>query len=164
MELWDIYDEDRNITGRTITRGEKLKEGEFHLAVHIWIMNNNGDFLIQKRASTVGLNPGLWAITGGSAVKGEDSFQACVREMSEELGITPNMKDALIILSLKRKDFFCDVWLIRQDFEITSCSLQAEEVSEVKWATISEISELLTKGEFWPYRYFEELVEVLKDK
>ena len=24
MELWDIYDENRNLTGKTIVRGEKL--------------------------------------------------------------------------------------------------------------------------------------------
>jgi len=162
LEIWDIYDEDRDLTGRTIVRGEKLKEGEFHLAVHIWIMNSKGELLIQKRAPTVKLNPDIWATTGGSAIIGDDSYSACVREMREEIGIFPDMENAEILFSIKRTDFFCDVWLIRQDFDTSSCKLQVEEVSEVKWASISEISELITKGEFWPYRYFEEFVDKLK--
>lgn len=74
------------------------------------------------------------------------------------------MEKAEIQFSVKRTDFFCDVWLIRQDFDIYSCKLQVEEVSEVKWVTINEISELLAKGEFWPYRYYDKFVAAIKDK
>lgn len=164
LELWDIYDENRKLTGRTIIRGDKLKENEFHLVVHIWVVNSKGEFLIQKRAPTVQLCPGLWATTGGCAIEGDDSYCACVREMSEEVGIIPNMEEAEILLSLKRTDFFYDIWLIRQDFDISMCKLLVEEVSEVKWATISEISELTAKGEFWAYRYFDEFINTIKAK
>lgn len=37
-EIWDIYDENRNLTGKTIKRAEyinKIKENEYHLVVHI---------------------------------------------------------------------------------------------------------------------------------
>lgn len=47
MELWDIYNENREKTGRTIVRGQKLGENEYHLVVHMWIINSNGQFLIQ---------------------------------------------------------------------------------------------------------------------
>ncbi|HYH03876.1 MAG TPA: NUDIX domain-containing protein [Bacillota bacterium] len=166
MELWDIYDENRKFTGRTIVRGsgERLKENEFHLAVHIWVMNSKGEFLIQKRASTVQLCPNLWATTGGSVISGEDSHSACVREMNEEIGVIANMEQAEILLSLKRTNIFCDVWLIRQDFDISQCRLQVEEVSEVKWATIGEILELTAKGAFWEYRYLDEFVYRIKVK
>ena len=47
-EIWDIYDENRNLTGKTIKRAEyinKIKENEYHLVVHIWIKNDkNGSF------------------------------------------------------------------------------------------------------------------------
>ena len=49
MEIWDILDENGNKTGRTIIRGEKLEVDEYHLVVHIWIINSNGEILIQKR-------------------------------------------------------------------------------------------------------------------
>ena len=31
MEQWDIYDINRNKTGRIMNRGEELKNGEYHL-------------------------------------------------------------------------------------------------------------------------------------
>ncbi len=87
MELWDILDEDGNATGRTIMRGNELKEDEYHLVVHIWIINNKGEILIQKRSEHLEFAPGVWATTGGSAIKGEDSITAACRETKEELGI-----------------------------------------------------------------------------
>ena len=39
MELFDIYDDDRNLTGRTAERNQKLKGGEHQLIVHVNIMN-----------------------------------------------------------------------------------------------------------------------------
>lgn len=44
MELWDIYDTNKKITGKVIDRHsqEKLKEGEYHLVVEAVIINPNG--------------------------------------------------------------------------------------------------------------------------
>ena len=43
VELWDILDKDGRLTGRTVEKGRPLKEGEYHLIVHIWIRNSKGD-------------------------------------------------------------------------------------------------------------------------
>ena len=49
-ELWDIYDKNRNITGKTIARGELMAEDEYHLVVQVWIKNDENKWLISKRA------------------------------------------------------------------------------------------------------------------
>ena len=49
MELFDIYDDDRNRTGRTAERNQKLKDGEYQLIVHVNIMNTQNQLLIQQR-------------------------------------------------------------------------------------------------------------------
>ena len=84
-ELWDIYDSDRNPTGRVEPRG-RLVIGDYHLVVHIWLMNEKGEILVTQRAQN---NPwGLfWETTGGSVLAGETSLQAAVREVREEVGI-----------------------------------------------------------------------------
>ena len=38
MELWDVYDINRNKTGKTAVRGEGLPEGGYHLVVHVCII------------------------------------------------------------------------------------------------------------------------------
>ena len=41
-EFWDIYDENRNKTGRTAQRGVyQFKDGEYHIVVTAIILNMN---------------------------------------------------------------------------------------------------------------------------
>ncbi|RDU36712.1 NUDIX hydrolase [Neobacillus piezotolerans] len=156
-EFWDVYDRDRNKTGRTAIRGEKLAHGDFHLVVHVWILNSKGEYLIQKRAPHVKGSPNLWATTGGAAIMGDDSAAACIRETKEELGIVPDMENAEVAFTVVRDESISDVWLIRQNVDIAECVLQVEEVSAVKWATAEEILSMASRGEFVHYRYLQEL-------
>jgi len=50
-ELCDIYNINSEKTGKIFTRGEDLKEGEFQLVTSIWVLNENSQILIQKRAN-----------------------------------------------------------------------------------------------------------------
>lgn len=52
MELWDVYDRERKLTGKTRERGTGLVEGEYHLTVHMAIFTPDGRMLIQKRTPT----------------------------------------------------------------------------------------------------------------
>ena len=83
-EIWDLYDGNGQKTGRTMVRGEDVPAGLYHLGVHIWPMNSRGEFLVQKRSMTVQWKPGIWAVTGGSAMAGEDALTAARRELREE--------------------------------------------------------------------------------
>jgi 8-oxo-dGTP diphosphatase len=161
MELWDVYNINRVRTGKTIVRGEMLSEGEYHLVVHMWIINSKGQFLIQKRSSGVKSSPNMWAITGGAALAGDDSYTACKREVLEEIGIQADLEKAKVVFTVTRLNSICDVWVIRQDFELVECTLQKEEVSEVKWATYTEIRKMQDQGVFHQYRYFEELIRTI---
>lgn len=151
MEIWDILDEKGNKTNRTIVRGQKLQEGDYHLVVHIWILNDKNEFLIQKRADNLKRLPGIWAVTGGSAIEGEDSITAALREVREELGIEINLKAFTKLWTLIRKDNIADVWLARQNVELDEIKLQVEEVSQVKWANREAIEALLKEGIFHDY-------------
>ena len=68
MELWDLYDETGRALDKTITRGETLPTGAYHLVVHIWPYNDNLEFFIQKRNKPLGEYENIWACTGGSAI------------------------------------------------------------------------------------------------
>ncbi|MFD2445348.1 NUDIX domain-containing protein [Bacillus sp. CGMCC 1.16607] len=164
MEIWDIYNKMREKTGKTIVRGEKLEENEYHLVVHVWIVNRKGDFLIQKRSSKVKSNPNIWAVTGGAAIAGDDSYKACEREVIEEIGIKADMTNAQVVFTIMKNDSISDVWLIKQDFEIADCKLQLEEVSDAKWATRQEIVEMIEHGKFHSYQYIKDIFQVAEEK
>jgi len=109
MKIWDVVDKDGNRTGNTIKRGDQLKEDQYHLVVHIWTINDLDQFLIKKRAYHLELLPGIWATTGGSAIQEENSKNAAVRELREELGVGPKTKNMNKITRLQSKDNFNDI-------------------------------------------------------
>lgn len=160
MELWDIYDKNRNKTGKTIKRGERLKQGEYHLIVHIWIKNSNNEFLIQQRSEKV-KNPLVWSTTGGSAVAGEDSFTAALREVKEELGIDLKDKKGYLFEEGKYEEdnqqYLSDTYLYFIDIDIKDLKLQTEEVKQAKYEKMSKIKEMMANDEFFIYDYLDEL-------
>lgn len=155
MELWDVYDQCMRKTGRLHERGIEVPAGDYHLVVHIFPVNDKKEILIQKRSDTVAWKPGMWAATGGSVIAGEDMYQACVREFSEELGITAGAEDMELAAIFKRETSFNSVWVIRCNTDLSELKLQKEEVAEAKWASIEEIKEMMEQGIFHIYSYFD---------
>ena len=89
MEFWDIYDENKKPTGRTMKRNDWcLKDGEYHLTVLGVVARPDGTFLITKRVMTKAWAPGWWEVSGGAAQAGEESYEAVLREVKEETGLT----------------------------------------------------------------------------
>ena len=154
-EDWDVYDERRCLKGRIHPRGSDMAPGDYHLVVQVWICNGKGEYLIQRRSMQKDIAPGMWATTAGSAVAGEDSRIACLRETEEEIGLTPDMDHAAVLLTCLRDDSLVDVWWMRQEADLSCLVLQAEEVDEVRWAAPSVIRSMVRNGEFWPYSYLD---------
>lgn len=160
-ELWDVYDENRNLTGRTHRRGDPLKPGDYHLVVHVWMMNSRGEFLLTKRAPNKGF-PNMWETTGGSALAGDDSLKAALREVREETGLSLDSDKGIRVLSQRKEDCFRDVWLFRQDFNLEDVRLQPSETTACRYARWKDIDRMGRLGEFVPYDYLEELKELTR--
>lgn len=148
LEYWDVYDKYGNKTGIIKTRSDVWEQGEFHLGAALWIVNNKGEILIQKRASTKRRAPDLWGNTVGSVISGETGKQGLIREVREEIGITVN-EDELVFLDRHIwSNNINDNYVIIYDFPIDKVIIQPEEVSEVKWISIDEMKKLIYKGTF----------------
>lgn len=149
MEIWDIYDENLQKTGRTALRdGDLLRAGEYHLVVHVCLFCGD-KMLIQRRAPQKKAWSGYWDVTaGGSALTGETLAQAASRELREEMGIV--MQFSLPQLILPVKNVFDGVFLGETEERLPAFC--AEEVSEVKWAAEAEIADMVCAERFLPYR------------
>ena len=156
-ELWDVLDAQRCPTGRTHRRGDPMPEGDYHLIVHVWILNSRGEFLITQRAPTKGW-PLFWETPGGSATAGEDSLTAALREAQEETGIALLPGNGQRVFSLLRDDNFCDVWLFRQEVSLEEFVPQPGETVDAMLATAAQIREMIKEGRFLPASYLKELV------
>ena len=87
MEKWDLYTRKRECTGREQIRGEAIPEGLYHLDVHVWLKNHQGQYLISKRSADRPTHPLMWECPGGSVLLGETSLHGAVREVEEEVGV-----------------------------------------------------------------------------
>ena len=147
-EYWDIFDENRQPTGRIHKRGDPLPDGDCHLVVRAWIVNSKGELLITRRAlNKIGF-PGMWEIPGGSVETGEDSLTATIRETREESGIVLLPENAELFSTYRRSESFYDNWLFRQEFDLADVVLQEGETIDARAATWSEISAMMEREEF----------------
>lgn len=154
MEIWDLYNKNREIIGSQI-RGEPIPDNAYHLVAHIWIKNKKGEFLISRRSETRPTSPLLWECPGGSVLKGENSLSGALRETKEEVGIDLNPNSGKLIFSKIKGNWILDVWLFNYDGDVDLKKATTDEVCDIKWMTKEEIKKCFDKKQFVPkLKYF----------
>ena len=154
-ELFDVFDRNGNHLGiKTKSFCHSSNPGVYHKPVWIWIINDRGEILLQKRAKTKKWLPNKWdSASTGHVAAGETMLQGCQREVFEELGLK---------IAEPKFEFWAEyiadsVWELGQIFklkinsEISEMKMQEEEVSELKWVDFNEFKELFYSEEFVPY-------------
>lgn len=154
-ELFDVLDENGNKTGRTKPRSAVHRDGDWHRAVDVIIVNNHGEILLQRRAPDKDSFPGLLDIScGGHLVAGDDSLSGVRRELKEELDLDARPEDLTFLHTDKvsirpAPDFinnsFNDIYTLRTDKTLDELHPQAEEISELVYVTPDELRALLPK-------------------
>lgn len=148
-ELWDLYDKNKNVTGKIHERGTWIEDGYYHLVVHIWIKNKDGKYLISRRSASREANPLKLECQGGSVLKGETSLEGAIRETKEEVGIDLTNIPGKIIYT-KTRDYYhdiMDVWLFEYGGEVDLSKATTNEVCEVMWMSKEEIKKAFDSGE-----------------
>ena len=78
------------------------KKGTWHKAIHVWVINNKNEILLQYRCAEKKLYPNTWDCSfAGHIGTGESSTQAVLREGKEELGIDVNLENREYVLSIR---------------------------------------------------------------
>lgn len=142
MELVDLLNDRKELIGETCERNS-VPEGKYRLSIHIWIVNDKNEILIQQRSASRKKFPNMWTNTGGACIAGETSIETVKRELKEELDITPSIDNLELIASYKRKKDYVDVWLLKQNINIKDLKFNDNEVQAAKWLTIEEWKKLL---------------------
>lgn len=167
MELWDIYDKNKQPTGRTMKRNDWcLTDGEYHLTVLGAIMRTDGRFLITRRVMTKAWAAGWWEVPGGAAVAGESSRNAVNREIFEETGLDVSNAEGGYVFSYHRENpeegdnYFVDVYRFVMDFDESELHLQEAEALGYKLAAPDEIRRLGEQGIFLHYDSIKRIFQV----
>lgn len=167
MELWDIYDSNKQRTGRTMKRNDWcLKDGEYHLTVLGVVVRPDGKFLITQRVMTKAWAPGWWEVSGGAAQAGENSQDAVKREILEETGLDVTGCEGGYLFTYHRENqgkgdnYFVDVYRFIKDFDEKEVKPQEEETLGFQLATAQEIKAIADQGIFLHYDSIKQAFEL----
>ena len=146
MEFNDIYDKDRNLTGRVHRRGTRWRPGEYGLVVCVWVYDGKGNVLLTRRAKGKSF-AGTWENSGGAAQAGENSRQAIARELFEETGIRAEEDEFELIGSDRDRNTHFDFYCIKRTTPLTKIVLLPGETDGVQWASFEQVREMVRTGE-----------------
>lgn len=152
-EYFDILDENGNKTGKIKLRNNVHKDGDWHKAVHIWIINQNNEILLQRRSATKDSNPNMLDIScAGHISAGDNSLNTAVRELKEELNLDINPNELKFIKTIKRdvkytKTFinreFDDMYILKANININNMKFQESEISEIMFVAYEEFKKMV---------------------
>ena len=147
-EYFDILDENGNKTGERKLRSEVHRDGDWHRAVHIWIINQNGEVLLQRRSPNKDSNPNMLDIScAGHLSAGDESLEGALRELKEELNLDVKSEELRFIKTTKRSsrytetfinNEFDDMYILRTNKTVADMKMQEEEVSELFFVPYKE--------------------------
>ena len=139
MELVDKLDNKRRFLNRIDERHNRIPN-EYKQSMHLWIMNKDGELLIQKRSKNKESYPDMWAITSGSTAAGESTLETVIRECKEELGV--DVSDVKYLCSFPNTYEYRSITYKTCDLFFTAVLKEGEEFKEQK----SEVSGIVWKS------------------
>ena len=149
MELTDVYDSERHLTGKRVPRGA-WGSGEYRLIAHVCVFDGDR-MLVQRRSMSKSSLPGYWDMSAGGQVDaGESSAEGASREMLEEIGLHHIFDDDDRRITI-RFDFGFDDYYTAE-YDGSPIVMQESEVSETRWCTCEEICGMISDRTFIQYR------------
>jgi len=141
-EFIDILTAEGLPTGNTALKSEAHKKGWFHATAHIWFFTSDHQILLQKRALTKKVFPGIWDISvAGHIGAGEKILEGAKREILEEIGLELQEKDLIKIGTrihqVSHSNGIQDnehhhVFIAELKTSVEKLTLQKEEVADIK--------------------------------
>ncbi len=127
-----------------------MKES-FLSSVYLIIRNENNEILLQRRIGDDKSYPNFLALPAGHIHKGENSYEALIRETKEELDIDIKIEDIIDTFVVQRRSKphgqYYDIFFELSDFTGTVKINEKEYCSELIWCDIDNLPSDMIKYE-----------------
>jgi isopentenyldiphosphate isomerase len=147
-ERFDILDSAGRSLGYTKARNQVHRDGDWHRTVHVWILRDQVELLMQLRGPNQESNPNKWDVSSaGHCSAGDSSLEDAKREVKEELGWDIQTQDLMYLDTMKSEWIFgevvdrefSDIYLMRVSSPTPPFHLQKTEVQAVAWCSIQDL-------------------------
>jgi isopentenyl-diphosphate delta-isomerase len=119
--------------------------GLLHRAFSVFVFNDKGEMLLQKRAAGKYHSPNQWTNAVCSHPRENETYQqGAERRLNEELGIKANLTEKFNFIY--KADVGKNLWEHELDYVFTTVyngdyQLNEEEVSEIRFITMQDLDE-----------------------
>ena len=163
-ELFDLYTVDGQKLGKTVEKNALYNCGDYWMGVHMYLYDSKGRFLLQKRSEGKSVLPGIWDTHMGHVTAGETGREAALRELKEELGVEFEPESLVQITRVVWEELhsLLDLFFVRADLDESALTLQAEEVTAVKWVSKEEMAAFVRSMDYRPAEYREAVLRYME--
>lgn len=143
---------------------EAHENGILHRAFSVFLFNDKGEMLLQKRASGKYHSPNQWTNAVCSHPKIDETYlEGAQRRLNEELGITANLTEKFSFIY--KADVGQNLWEHELDHVFTgnyegSFVLNNDEVSEIRYISMQQLDEEMNAN---PEKFTEWFKIILKE-
>lgn len=145
--LLKVLDENGNVSNVFKTKKEVHEQHLWHQEVAIFIINEEGKILLQKRSENVHYNNGKWGMIANHVGIDQTLIDAIVQKGIEEIGYEINPLDIRYLTMLKRNDEreqrFTYFYYIKTNIKDEEIKLNTYLATEKKWFDFAELQELM---------------------
>lgn len=151
-DYYKVYNEKGEFLYNIPTQQENEITNQFLKGVTCFVINENGEVLLEKRANTE-LTPGKIDLVSGHIDKDEIAKQSIIRELDEEVGIKQN--DSINVKEIatlplgfeskgKTRNFIITFYYLFTKSQ--KFTVQTEEVKSLYWVPMEQAFELIKSG------------------
>lgn len=163
-EIFEIVDENNSVIGKASRSECHSTPSLIHRTSHVIVSHPDGRILLQKRSQTKDIQPGKWDTSvGGHLMPHEDFESAARREMAEELDIPANLPLLrLFDLKIRNSRESENVRVFGLTYQ-GPFNYPGDEISEIKFWTLSELRGAMETGDIFTPNLIEELRRLYPD-
>lgn len=139
-----VIDENNQVIGHMDKKQAHKNKGSLHRAISVFLFNDKGELLIQKRSNQKIVAAGLWANTAcGNVRPGETHLECAKRRLKEELNLKKNQLKKIGVVRYFHQ--FDNGYCENERDEIyvgkivEKPIINADEVSDIKMANWDEL-------------------------
>ncbi len=145
--LLKVLDENGNITDIEATKKQVHENHLWHQEVAIFIINEDGKILLQKRSKNVHYNNGKWGMIANHVGTNQSLVDALLQKAIEEIGYEINPNNIRYLTMLKRNEEreqrFTYFYYIKTNITDKDIKLNTYLATDKKWFDFYELQELM---------------------